>query len=146
MKIVFLDFDGVLNTLLPHENHGPFSKAACSHVNTLLHKVPDLRIVISSAWRHHGIDYCRKALQEHGIDPIRVIDTTPLNEEIGRFDRNKEIKTWLEAHPEIVHFVILDDYFSMPSFRNKFVKTNQYVGFTEADLQKALEILDGQSR
>lgn len=142
MKIVFLDFDGVLNKLQPHEHSGPFSRAACSHFNTLLHKVPDLRIVFSTAWRHKGIEFCREILKENGIDPIRAIDCTDKTEEVGKLDREKEIKKWLDANENVVDFVIIDDYFSMPRFRKNFVKTNRYVGFTEADLKIALEILN----
>ena len=142
MKILFLDFDGVLNKLQPHEHTGPWSQAACAHIQTLLHKEPTLRIVFSTAWRHKGIDYCRGVLKECGIDPIRAIDCIPPVEEVGKLDREKEIRAWLDNNKHEGLFVIVDDYFAMPKFREKFVKTNSYVGFTEADLLKALEILE----
>ncbi len=147
MKILFLDFDGVLNKIQPHEHSGPFSKAACAHVNTLLHKHPDLRIVFSTAWRHKGIEYCREVLKENGIDPIRAIDCIPTaKEDKGKFDREKEIKAWLDANKHIEHFVIIDDWFAMPHYRDRFVKTNSYVGLTEAGMLRALEILDANQK
>ena len=144
MKIVFLDLDGVLNTLQPHEHSGPWSKAACSNLNTLLHKSPDLRIVISSSHRKHGIAHCRKLLQDQGIDPIKVIDTLGPQEEIGKLDREELIKEWLSQHLSVKDFVIFDDYFSMPKYKKHFVKTNSYVGLTGADVDKALVILNGK--
>jgi hypothetical protein len=141
MKILFLDIDGVLNTLLPHESHGPFSKAACAHVNALLAKVPDLQIVMSSAWRRHGINACKQILQEQGIDGTRVVGMTSPQKEVGIMDREKEIMDWLALNPNVSNYVIVDDYFAMPLLQDRFVKTNSYVGFTEADKKKALKIL-----
>jgi len=53
MKLLFLDIDGVLN------DHTRYSSGYCgtgarqvNHLNDLLQEVPDLQLVISSAWRY----------------------------------------------------------------------------------------------
>ena len=75
MKIIFLDIDGVLN----HEafykeryervqngeklNH-PYSEIDSNSVTNLNSLIADTdaKVVISSTWRHSGIDYCKDVM------------------------------------------------------------------------------------
>ncbi|MBK7000384.1 MAG: hypothetical protein IPH35_10535 [Rhodoferax sp.] len=44
--------------------------------------------------------------------------------------RSAEIKAWLQAHPEVQHFVILDDQYASEfraQFSGKFVLTSGYL-------------------
>jgi hypothetical protein len=140
MKILFLDFDGVLNT---HRNIDPdpeiFSPAACANLSKLLSDEPDLVIVVSSAWRHGGKDYVRNILSKNGIARSRVVGVTG-NEPGCRGD---QIKAWLDAHDElpIESFVIFDDENDMGPVLDRLVKTQSYIGLTSEHVEDAKKIL-----
>lgn len=137
MKAIMLDIDGVLL---------PFSKPlgdeavkkAVKNMNSFLDKNPDVKIVISSAWRIHGISYCKRFLDGLGLPGDRVVGMT--GDERG--DRGHQIQCYLNRHPEITKFVIVDDNSDMPTMLNKLVKTFPLVGFTEADAERASEVLN----
>jgi hypothetical protein len=139
MKVIFLDFDGVINPISFHHGSG-FSKTACANIQSILTKDPKVRIVISSSWRRNGLETCQKILKENGIDPTKVIG---MIEEKGGFmpdGRDEQITHWLETHKEVKSFVVLDD-FPMPKFGDNYVKTNSYVGLTQKDAEIVERIL-----
>jgi hypothetical protein len=139
MKIIFLDFDGVINPIEYHQSQG-FSKTACANVQSILTKEPNVRIVISSAWRRNGLEYCQKTLKEHGIDSTKVIGLTDDEGGFPPEHRHAQIERWLKDHKEVNSYVVLDDY-PLKEFGEKYVKINGYVGITQKDAEKALEIL-----
>lgn len=134
MKVVYADFDGVIFTFGEYN----FSKVACRNFSLLLQKEPDLKIVISSSWRHLGIEQCKKTLDANGIDSSRVVRIT--GDESG--ERGNQIQADLDRHPEVTNFVILDDDTDFTKLMDKLVHTNPSVGLTEADVQKAIDILN----
>lgn len=145
MKILFLDVDGVLNPLHKSLGSNTFSKVACGHVSTMLIKDPNIRIVVSSAWRRWGLEGIREILKENGIDPIKVIDITTMDGGLVPENRDKQIDKWLKEHPEIVSYVIVDDY-QIDGFDKHQVKTNGYIGFTKTDMEAAMSILSAASK
>lgn len=53
MKLLFLDIDGVLNDHARYPNgYCPIREELVGHLNLILGAVPDLRLVLSSAWRY----------------------------------------------------------------------------------------------
>ena len=148
MKILFLDFDGVINPFMRFSSTGEFSKIACSHIQNMLIKMPDLRIVVSSSWRTYGLPAVRDILKTNGIDPTKVIDVTegPKETKDQPVARDHHIRHWLQAHPEIDNFVILDDEAELPDFKHKYVKPNPYVGLTQKDMENAIKILQSESK
>jgi hypothetical protein len=145
MKVLFLDFDGVINPLTFHHSTHGFSPSACANVQSVLTKDPNVRIVVSSSWRRWGLTKLREILKENGIDSTKVIDVT--EEEGGWMPENraKQIKSWLKEHPEVKDFAVLDDY-PMPKLDKNYVKCNGYVGFTQKDAEIALKILNADSK
>jgi hypothetical protein len=134
MKVCFCDFDGVIWSYRTYQ----FSPEACKNLNDLLTQEPDLNIVISSSWRKLGMDQCKRTLDKNGIDSSRVIDLTG-NEPEGR---GKEIQDWLDRHPEVTSYVVLDDESSdMPKLLDRLVKPDRYIGLTKENVQQALDIL-----
>lgn len=138
MKVLFLDFDGVINPHSHRADGAMFSKVACKNLNSLLKQVPDLKIVVSSSWRIHGIKAVRDILNSNGIDPKRVIDIT--GDESGI--RGNQIKGWLSKHKKVTNFAILDDDSDMGELMPRLVKTNGFVGLTESEVNKVVELLD----
>ena len=100
MKVIFLDFDGVIN------NYNNFDNAIDYKCLSILKKIIVLtgaKVVITSSNKEY-----LKPLLENGID---IYDMTPLVEE----NREKEILAYLEQHKEIEEYLILDDDYCMSS-------------------------------
>jgi hypothetical protein len=107
--VLFLDFDGVLHPCGGVAAGVRFSRRPM--FETLLQE-PDLRhveIVISSTWREAYPLRKLIAMFSKDIQP-RIIGATPtLDDVAARHLRYREIRSWLNAHPEIVHWAALDD-------------------------------------
>ena len=124
MTVIFLDFDGVLNSegsFLYESNRrkrykeqgvkGPVMETLCNvctaNFQELLFQYPDAKVVISSTWREHfSLEWLREKLASYKIDSSRVIDKTPSD---WGGNRGVEIQLWLNAHPEVDHYIIIDD-------------------------------------
>lgn len=125
MKVIFLDFDGVLNSatsfLYEHRRRevhkeqgvkGPVNETlslhCCAAFQEVLNKYPEAQIVISSTWRTmFDLPWLKTKLAEYHIDSSRVIGQTPVDNWTG--NRGGEIASWLRNHPEVTHYVIIDD-------------------------------------
>lgn len=138
MKVLYLDFDGVLNPFNNYSAKGDFSKSACKNLNKILKEEPELKIVVSSSWRRDGLEKVRKILQKNGIDSSKVIGIT---DETERDDRGHHIERHLKDHKDIESFVILDDHADMDKVLDRLVQTNPSIGLTSKDAEKALKIL-----
>jgi hypothetical protein len=143
MKVLFLDFDGVLNSaqyfqMRHRKNRQPpyeedFCPISCSNLLWILEEVPDLKIVISSSWRlGTSMEELRKILAREGVPPECVIDKTPdLYKDKHELPRGLEIQKWLDdnQHLGIEKFCIVDDDSDMEHLtETHFVKTNACVG------------------
>lgn len=138
MKIILMDWDGVI---CPFGKTSLADKAivkAVDNFKAFLTKEPTVKIVLSTAWRQHGMAYCKRFLEGLGIDPDRVVGMT--GDERG--DRGYQIQLYLNRHPEVKQFVIVDDNSDMGDLTHKLVKTNSFVGFTEKDIDLAIEVLN----
>lgn len=159
MKVIFLDIDGVLN----HEsyyhwrydqivqNHkifsypySEFSPDSVKQLNRIL-KETGAEIILSSTWRFDKMDYLQNLFKEVGIEkPIRDITPDLYNVFNSHCCRGKEIEKFLNEHPEISKYVILDDDNDMEDYQRPFfVRTNAYAdGLNEERANKAIEILN----
>ena len=123
MKIIFLDIDGVLcviesdakqafQRLAKGEGSSPSLNSKCISVLNRIIKKTDAKVVISSSWRlHYPLENIKKALEKHGFVG-EIIGATPnawRHPEIDYVARGNEIQQWLNEHPEVEKFVILDD-------------------------------------
>lgn len=154
MKVIFLDFDGVLNSegsflyeqrLRNGEwnNHelGRVNETLChvctSNFQAILDRFPETKIVISSTWRiSHDINWLKIKLASYGIDSSNVIDVTP---QLGN-PRAEEITEWLSGHPEVVHYLIIDDYdddLSKVHGERRYVRTSWNTGLTWDHVEEA---------
>lgn len=153
MKIMFLDFDGVLNShqymVSPrNKNKGliGLDPENVQVLNKVFQNEPDLKIVVSSAWRiGRNIWTLRDILSEAGfLYPERVIDKTPNSSSKGS-DRGYEIYDWMDKFPvndEITAYVIVDDSCDMAMFMHKLVRTSHYDhGLKECHVTEILEQL-----
>ena len=170
MKVIFLDFDGVLNSRQSmsfwHRKRDQekwenqmyeswqgtmseyiaqeFCPICTSNMELLIEKVPEAKIVVSSTWRlNNTVDDLKKILKPFPTVANRIIGVTPRGEyKNGRIMRGEEIKTWLEHHPEVENYVIIDDDSDMlPEQLDNFVHTSNMHGFLYGDMLKATNIL-----
>lgn len=116
MKIIFLDFDGVLNSEASFRLEqrrktlhvsDTLSDIACSNLQYILEQDSSVRIVISSTWRKlHTLEELKSFLQARLVDGSKVIGKTPA---VLSCDRAHEINLWLGDNPGVTKFVVIDD-------------------------------------
>ena len=150
MKVIFLDFDGVLNSskyLLRCEACGVAIDPSRMVLLKQIVDAANTKIVLSTSWREHwsnDLTDCdstgvliNSIFSTYGL---QIFDKTPeLHER-----RETEIKSWLDIHPEVKSFVVLDDSLLSADYLNgHFIKTSNYFdGLDETDVQKAIDILN----
>ena len=137
MKIIFLDVDGVLNSV---QDRFSWTIESDKHLILLacIVRRTDAKIVVSSSWRNCGLlDTLKKRLNDFSMS---VFDITGYNK---NGIRGLEIKEWLDNHNNIESFVILDDevFDIKEHFPNNFVQTSMKVGLQKEDVEKCIAIL-----
>lgn len=162
-RYMFLDFDGVLNSirtvvadqkvtyalaakrtmLVSGEIDAGFDLVAVALIHRLA-TVTNSKIVISSSWRYtFGLEDLRKMFHGHGwqdADEL-IIGMTPRSD---RGHRGTDIKMWLDSHAKTPHeYVIIDDNTDMTDEQkeNHFAKIDDVEGFLFRDYIRCLEIL-----
>lgn len=143
MKVIFLDFNGVLDTyddmdIINYDNLKRL-KNIVEHTGA--------KVVISSSLKNsfyytgHFSEHLTQIIKELEKEGIEVIDITPNGE-----NREEEIKMYLELHPEVCNFCIIDDDYDMLCFSNNLVKlTNQMnkgQGLDDIHMNMAIDILN----
>lgn len=147
MRVVFLDFDGVLNHGYDKVRGAPsgfdYSVPSCVLALNALTRAMDAKIVVSSSWRlQHTLDELRTTLRLWGVE-APVLDVTPDLEDASGFPaaRIAEIRAFLDLCPEPVEaFAVLDDQDIRLDINNevvkdeeiekRFVRTVTEIGFT----------------
>jgi hypothetical protein len=160
MKILFLDFDGVLNSkqhLLAVKDRKIkgadnlndanlfYMKRDVNYnnmwaLNYLLKEVPDLKIVISSAWRlHYDISEFKDLFKIFKLPSARIIGKTDKKMSSERYH---EIKWWLEDHKDVEQWIAVDDhpifFLGTDEFKNQYL-TDPWVGLTMPDVFKIIK-------
>ena len=160
-KIVFLDIDGVLNSM----DYFKQTKDCKGYTEINPEKVKLLKeivdrtgaqIILSSTWRdlgkrknepeHPVYTYLTDTLKEYGME---IVDHTPY---IGQ-DRPKEIKAWMDNQQDKeIRFVSLDDDFPKREYDEVgigdcLVRTSFYEkdgGLRKEHVEKVVEILNSE--
>ena len=128
MKVIFLDIDGVLNVIPNGYDKwgGIFHTHFVDNLKRII-DVTDAKIVISSTWRMgNGLEGMIDMWKMRDL-PGEVIGITPnfMVHFKTTLCRGKEIDAYLEEHPEITNYVIIDDDSDMePHQLNNFVMTS----------------------
>lgn len=146
MKVLFLDIDGVLNSLSsvlalgnPNEHLDP----VCVALVARLLKETDAKVVVSSSWRiGRTVETLKHELDRIGAHKIadRIIGRTG---DGYNGHRGRQIKEWIELNAPECSYVILDDDSDMlPAQRPYFVKTNFDEGFRASHYKRAMAILN----
>ncbi len=152
-KVIFLDFDGVLNSgdnsraisqLLSDESEMQRISIAgfefderCVRWLTYIINSTGAKIVISSSWRLNYTLEEMRAIWAHFDLPGELIDYTPFIEnefdifedaEIRRVERGREIQRWIDNNRIDKYCIIDDDFDMLPT--QVFVQTDPEFGLT----------------
>lgn len=162
-KILFLDFDGVLNTLRWREHEGrnaiidhfgySFDPESVANLAKIVCH-PDVGVVISSSWKCLGLEEMRSLWKERKM-PGELIDITPSetrrevirqatpNEIRWLTSKGHEINLWLSQHDNIFQYAIVDDEDCMLSEQQgHFVRISPIIGVTDEDVTRIKRIME----
>ena len=157
VRIVFLDFDGVLNS----RAFGARLREAGREVSSTMGLDPeavgrlnrlDAEFVVSSTWRHGRtlgmLDELLRAAgftgALRGTTPRRLRTPTGGSHSEGR--RGHEIQAWLEGAPDyglsVESFAVVDDDSDMAHLADRLVKTDFATGLLDEHVDRITELLD----
>lgn len=161
VKIVFLDFDGVLNSTRyitrirrdgaeVGEEHD-LDRVPVARLDVLC-RLTGAKVVVSSSWRHGrtvgqlSVLLAKRGLSASVID--KTIDFVPNQDPLSKRDcgqRGDEIRHWLEQNKRlrVSRWCVLDDSDDMDAVRDRFVRTDMHVGLTVEDVARCFELLGG---
>lgn len=155
MKVIFLDFDGVITT---YKSQYRLDKEKMKLVKYIC-EITDAYIVITSSWRRHTLEDTIKDITDTSkryvtvpFTPIeRVIGITSRMYSFKGYDENihylvprgVEIERYLQENNDIEKYVIIDDDSDMLLEQAPyFIQTDAIEGLSEEDAKKAITILN----
>jgi hypothetical protein len=163
IKAVFLDFDGVLNSHAYFKSdpnnedteEGALDPKAIVKLNKLI-AATGAKVVVSSSWRYgRSVERLTELLVKRGFVG-EVIGKTADCVEVKHVDeisahehalyvahaRGDEIQEWLNKHPEVKSFVVLDDDSDMTTVKHRLVKTSLFLGgLLDHHVEEAIKML-----
>jgi hypothetical protein len=143
-KVIFLDIDGVLygeRVILSSPDRRGFNHLDPISIGLVrqLCRMAEAKIVVSSTWRlDRDIIHQLQLVGFCYTDFHSDYKTARLNG-----IRGKEIALWLEQHPEVTHYVCLDDDSDFLPGQN-LVKTAGVNGISAENYYQALEYLGAE--
>ena len=143
MKVIFLDFNGVLDT---YENMDKIDQNNLKRLKYIVDNT-NAKVVISSSLKNSYYytgklsSQLNKIIEELENVGIEVIGITPKAKE-----REDEIKLYLGQHKEVESYCILDDDYDMETLKDNLVKLppqmqNGQSGLEDEHVEKAIKIL-----
>lgn len=149
MNILFLDFDGVVNTpwwykdendkwncRYFHPKDGKLNNEQAIQWVSEFCQLYNYSIVVTSTWRKFNFD-CKTCLYDSGLrDNISVIGSTP----VLHTRRGIEISQWLSEHPEYTNYLIFDDENDVEEHEMRLVQVSGSAGFTEDHFNHAVSL------
>jgi len=152
MKAIFLDFDGVIT--IPPRWYLKANKI--KYIKRIVDET-GAKIIVSSSWRRENIKEtindmigktkrCPKNKMLYWlIDNLYDVTSWFSDKKYNGTGRGGEIQTWLDKHPEVDNYVIIDDDNDMlDSQLYHFVETNFEDGITELETIRAIKVLNGK--
>lgn len=153
-KVIFLDVDGVLNGDLTDEEAPSGCIGIGSRYIALLRRIifhTGADIVLSSSWKQEFP--AEGFVTEDGMYLVeRLLEYSITIEDItipGKATayRGGEIQNWLDRHPDVTNWVVLDDEvfcdFESRGIMPHLVQTDGNKGLTLENVRRAIEVLNG---
>jgi len=144
-RLIFLDFDGVLNSddylvdISDWLSFDALDESKIQLVNQII-EATDAKIVISSSWRNtYPLEEIENELIKRGFKG-EIIGSTPSL----AAKRGVEIQAWLDGFSkEIESFVILDDCSDMEPLNEHLIQIDPNTGLVEGDVKFIIYSLIG---
>jgi hypothetical protein len=143
MKIIFLDIDGVCNSEQWYRSDEYYLNLSKDpdldpHIIERLNQFTNdtgVKLVISSSWKYDN--YCLERLTRAGLN--NIVDSTPnliFSVPYDEFCKGIEIRSYLDSHPEIERYLILDDEIDdiLSKYLSGFLLIDPRVGITEENI------------
>ena len=158
MKVIFLDFDGVMDTAyyghilgkegLPyHDEFGAVFDPNCVECLKEIIDKTGAEIVVTSSWKSLMTYKDMLNMWEQRGLPGYVIDVTPSTSKCRH--RGDEIDAWLKEYKDECQYVILDD-FDERSFNehqlSRLIVVNPYHGLDENAAERAIKLLSDEGK
>lgn len=167
-KLVFLDFDGVLNNseFAAHQYKNDesaqdsmgldlFDPKAIECMNRII-DATGAKIVVTSSWRYLGLAKLQKLWKERGLHgeiigmtSLHVVDelilekgTEWLERETNGSPRSEEIAHWLKTYDITADYVIMDDLPMPKELQVHAIQVNPRFGLTDQHVKQAIKILN----
>lgn len=151
MKIIFLDFDGVLATdeytdslislgLKTHDYFGTLFNPICVGYLSKIILATEAKIVVTSDWRNYLNPLMLRIMWLYRKMPGKIVGCT-LRKGIHR---GLQINKWLNAHKNVKSYVILDDMNETQFLKTQIsnlVVTPHFSGLDNLSANRAIEIL-----
>lgn len=145
MKYLFLDIDGVANSLGHIRKSGDdwsemIDPLNVAQLNVILEEVPEVIVVLSSAWRGYpGKDVTLEALVSRGYKGT-IHDVTP-----ACGNRGKDIHKYISQNNiDELDICILDDDTDIDPLKHRWVRTFDFEGLTPKGAAQAIDMLKGK--
>lgn len=152
-RVLFLGFDGVLNTWLylnraresadyaPHDDLDP---AGVARVDRIV-AATGARVVLTTNWRRtFTFGELREILARAGLRAKVEGEVGDRSGAFARTGREHEIAAWLEAHPEVTDWIAIDDLpLDLPLPR--LVRTDESKGILDEHVESAIAALSPSS-
>ncbi len=145
MNVVFLDYDGVVNTPLWYQKDGQWkcrfgqpydgkvnNEQAVQWVSEFCQKY-GYGIVVSSTWRLSE-DYDVMLIRGGLRKGIEILGRTPV---LNGKDRGDEISQYLAENPDVTGYLIFDDDNDMGEHMDRLVRCDPFNGFGQNEFRYA---------
>lgn len=146
MKVLFLDIDGVCNSRKFAEAGNSLWNNTDPQAVELVRKIIEATkcvVVLSSTWRMYPDS--RKAVRQQVCSYIDCTKDLQAGAKRGWVDRGVEVQEWLDRHPEVTQYAILDD--ESDFLPNQWLfKTSFEHGITEEIAQAVIDHLTADTR
>ena len=150
MKVIFLDFDGVINDYMTINEINEYNVEMLKRIVS----ETDAKVVVTSSHKQlyqinnnkEGFlknNYYVQTLKENGIN---IIDCTPYIKQQGikHNQREQEILEYLRNHPDIKEYLILDDDYIIESLKEHEIFLDLQAGLRVKHIIPAIKILNGE--
>lgn len=169
IKIVVLDIDGVIAIPDEEAEEWRLNKECQDNLEYII-KHTDAKIVISSSWRKHTLEETITLMREKGFRfhdriigiTIRAYHYIDKTQKIHlSIPRGVEIKQWIDTHihsdngvnfsrkkigQDYIYVILDDDSDMLLEQKDYFIQTKSFQGLTHTHADKAVEILNKESR
>lgn len=158
MKIIFLDVDGVLNSMTHYEKVKNITKdpldSSCVHLLGEIVRASGAKIVLTSTWRggwEKDPDQCHlqgqilnRYFQKEGLE---IYDKTPNLIVMDGTARCQEIRRWIQSCPyKIESYIIIDDgdfKWQKYGLAHRWIQTDfQKNGLEEGQKEECIQLLN----